>query len=219
MMNYEHALEEYTRVRDVRIDLNNKLVKQLSRKTLLKGGRALGLLVDNVLCFETEDESCVLMDYCIHDCRDLGRNAIDRYLARPRLDANERQLLEAMQRAWFSLFRVESTVRGVGVEATDMLRASRVFLIDVNLSQCRPDGLMLATRVVHIHQWLMTTGAPLPVDPDDLADIRAALAAWRGVTRLGQGEGLSRQEQAELAATILRVCLRRGASNRVRYAS
>jgi len=97
MMNYKHALEEYIRVRDVRIDLNNKLVKQLSRKTLLKGGRTLGLLVDNVLCFETEDESCVLMDYCIHDCRDLGRNAIDRYLARPRLDATERQLLASSQ--------------------------------------------------------------------------------------------------------------------------
>jgi hypothetical protein len=135
------------------------------------------------------------------------------------LDANERQLLEAMQRAWFSLFRVESTVPGVGVEATDMLRAGRVFIVDVNLSHCHPDGLMLATRVAPTHQWLMTTGAPLPVEPDDLADISAALATWRGINRLGQRDGLSRQEQAELAATILRVCLSRGASNRVRYAS
>ena len=94
-----------------------------------------------------------------------------------------------------------------------------VFIIDVNLSHCRPDGLLLATRVVPTHQWLMTTGAPLPVDPDDLADISAELAAWRGLSRLGQGDGLSRQEQAELAVTILRVCLRRGASNRIRYAS
>ena len=54
-----------------------------------------------------------------------------------------------------------------------------VFILDVNLSHCRPDGLMLATRVVPTHQWLMTTGAPLPVDPDDLADISAELAAWR----------------------------------------
>jgi hypothetical protein len=53
MMSYEHALDEYTRIRDIRLDLNHKLVKQLSRKTLLKGGRALGLLVDNVLCFES----------------------------------------------------------------------------------------------------------------------------------------------------------------------
>ena len=216
-MNYEEVLAEYVRLRPRRLELNAKLTRQLSKKVILKGGRKLGLFVDGTLCFETEDETSVLMDYCIHECRDLGRNTVERYLTRPGIDEEDRGLLQAMKMARFSLFRITETVRGVGVKALDLFRQESVFIVDINFGSTARNGLVLASRVMPFVDHLTTTGAALPVDEELFDTIRTAVEAWGGTGAFGRVVGFSPDQQSELTAIVLRTCLARGASHRVRY--
>src|SRR5438105_273349 len=130
----EHAkfLPRYKQLRQVSLELNNRLVKTLSREALDKGGRKLGLLKKNVLILDTEDEIAVLMDYCIHDVLDRGVNTVERYLTEspPPADSDEMMLLQALRQTRFSLFAVEDFEPGVGVHVHDLLRDERLFLTD-----------------------------------------------------------------------------------------
>lgn len=216
-MDYNGALTQYLRLRQTRLELNTKLTRQLSKKAILKGGRNLGLVRRGTLCFETEDETSVLMDYCIHDYRELGRNAVDIYLARPGLGEEERRVLHAMKMARFSLFRITEAVRGVGVKTLDLFRQESVFILDVNLGTCAEEGLVLASRVMPLGDHFTTTGAGLPVDQELFDAIREAVEAWGGAGVFERVAHFSAREQSEFAAIVLRTCVSGGASHRVRY--
>ncbi len=65
MTDHSGLLDRYLRMREVRFRLNNLLVKTIPKKTLEECGRILGFFRKGTLFFETEDETSVLMDYCI----------------------------------------------------------------------------------------------------------------------------------------------------------
>ena len=113
----------------VGIQLNHKLVKTLSTDALTEGGRRLGILKNGTFVFESEDESSVLMDFCIHNVRTDGLNAVQRYLeqSRPPADSDEAVLLTAMLTGFYSLIEVVDAEYGVGVTVRDALRR-RYFL-------------------------------------------------------------------------------------------
>src|SRR5947209_17605733 len=81
MTGHAGLLPRYQHLRRVGLELNNRLVETISRSVLDEGGKKLGILKRNVLTLDTEDEIAVLMDYCIHDVRRHGVNAVERYLA------------------------------------------------------------------------------------------------------------------------------------------
>ena len=99
---------QYQRIRPVRFRLNNELVTRLSRDMLHNGAKSLGMLRDGILVFDTEDETSVLMDYCIYDVDRKGRNAVDQYLADnpPDPDSDEMACLHAMQHATYTMLVV-----------------------------------------------------------------------------------------------------------------
>src|SRR5262249_51022275 len=99
MTQHAELLARYQHLRQVGLQLNNRLVQTLSRNVLDEGGQRLGILQKNVLTLDSEDEVAVLMDYCIHDVRPQGANAIERYLAEspPPPDSDEMLLLQALQ--------------------------------------------------------------------------------------------------------------------------
>ena len=70
-------ITRYKHLRAVGRNLNHKLVKRLSKDDLDKAGKKLGILQSGVLVFNSEDESSVLMDYCLYDVRRNGRNAVE----------------------------------------------------------------------------------------------------------------------------------------------
>src|SRR5439155_15441259 len=121
MTRHAELLPRYKHLRRVGLELNNRLVKTVSRSILDEGGKKLGILKRNVLTLDTEDEIAVLMDYCLHDVRRHGVNAVERYLAEtpPVAEPDEVILLRALRQARYSLFVVESAEPGVGVHVRD----------------------------------------------------------------------------------------------------
>src|SRR6476620_2676220 len=114
MADHSGLLERYRRMRQVRFRLNNLLVTTIPKKTLEECGRILGFFRKGVLGFESEDETSVLMDYCLYYPGPDGRNLVAKYLERsPSADPDEMDALREMTHAYYSLFQVIGVERGV----------------------------------------------------------------------------------------------------------
>lgn len=217
MPRHAEMLARYQHLRRIGLDLNNRLVERLDRSDMDEGGKKLGILRRNVLTLDTEDAIAVLMDFCLHDVRRNGVTAIERYLTEspPPPDSDEWVLLQALRQARFSLFVVESAEPGVGVHVRDLLRDEPRFLVDVGLGRTAKVGMVLAARVMAPDGIGMTTGAALPIGVRPTID-RAQYVDDLKVRGLDYGN-LSPTESSELAATIIRSCLRHGAAEQVEY--
>ena len=133
MTDHSGLLDRYRRMREVRFRLNNLLVKTIPKKTLEECGRILGFFRKGVLFFESEDETSVLMDYCLYYPRPDGRNLVAKYLEKspPPAGSDEMVALQEMTHAYYSLFQVIGVERGVGVGVRDLLRGETGFIVDV----------------------------------------------------------------------------------------
>jgi hypothetical protein len=212
-------LPRYQELRRAGFPLNSRLVQTLSKRDLLDGARRLGLLRAGAIELETEDESAVLMDYCLHDIRRRGKNAIDRFLAQspPPAGSDERILLEAKRRSWFTLIQVEAAEARTGVQARDLLRDESVFVTDVGFSRSGQLGQVMATRLMDADGIVMTTGAPLPVGVLWPAQRDALLDGLKARLPGADFRHPTPAQASDLAAAVIRGCLDRGAAGRVSY--
>ena len=134
MTDHSGLMDRYRRIREVRFRLNHLLVKTIPKKTLEECGRILGLLRKGVLTFETEDETALLMDYCLYHPGADGRHLVAKYGSTRRpTDPDVMAVLRAMKHAYYSLFQVVGVESGVGVTVFDVLREEAGFIADVGL--------------------------------------------------------------------------------------
>jgi hypothetical protein len=216
---HSHLLPRYKHLRQVAMRLNTSLVKTLPRDVLDEGGKRLGMLKGNKLLLDSEDMISVLMDFCIYDVRRQGLNAIERFLAEspPPAGSEDMVLLQAMREARYSLFVIESKESGVSIHVRDLIRDEQLFLMDVNFSQSAPVGLVLAGRIYSPEGIMQSTGATLPVGVLPPAQREMIL---HGLTTHPQGETYrnpSPAQASELAASLIKTCLKLGAGENVRY--
>lgn len=210
--NRDDMISRYQRLRTAGRDLNNRLVRRLSKDALDEGGRKLGILRGGTLVFDTEDETSVLMDYCLYDVRRKGRNTIEQYLidSPPDPESDEMTCLRAMQHAIYSLFVVESVERGLGVMVRDLLSQDVLLVVDMGFGSTAQPGLVFASRLLHHDGFSMTGGAALPVAVVP-ADQRAALTKKLCVATTPDDDGHFDP------APLIRACLRGGSSSHVQY--
>jgi hypothetical protein len=188
------------------------LVERLSKDVLYEGGKRLGILQRGTLVFNSEDESSVLMDYCIYDVRRKGRNAIEQYLidSAPAPESDEMACLRAMQQAIYSLFVVESVIRGFGVTVRDLLSNETILVVDMGFGSTAKPGLVFASRLLFYEGFSITGGAALPISvlPEDERDtITKELARAVKTDDDGYFD----------PAPIIRSCLSQGCSSHVQY--
>jgi hypothetical protein len=219
MAHDDEFLARYQHLRQVGLELNNRLVQTLPRRALDEGGKKLGILKKNTLILDSEDEIAVLMDYCLHDVRSHGLNAIERYLAEspPPDGSDEHIILEAKRRAHFTLVVVESAEPGVGVYARDLFCDEEIFLVDIGFSLTAAAGMILATRLMTADGITMTTGAALPVGRLSAAELSQFLERLETTAPVKDLHHLLPKQAGELSARIIRDCLKHGAAERISY--
>lgn len=207
-------------MREVTFRLGNLLVKTIPKSTLEECGRLLGFIRKGMLVFETEDESSVLMDYCIYYPGSDGRNLVAKYLekAPPPADSDEMVALQQMIHAYYSMFQVIDVERGVGVSVRDVLRGTTGFIVDVGFGNTAQRHMAMATRVIPVDGFLMTGGAGVPVDAS------AAERIFKELKRTGYNpetfdyKQITPRREAELAAVVIRECRSAGMTSRIAYA-
>ena len=215
VLDYEDIAARYLRMRKAGFELNKILPRYVSKEGLQATARKLGIWRKGMLVFDNEDEASVLFDQAIHGYFTDGTNAVDRYLADhpPEPESDQQAVLAANRRSFYSLFQVEGIVPQVGVHVDDLLHDRRYFMADVGFSQTAVKGAVLAAWVLPFEDFLMTSGAPLPVDADTLANI-IQLPALNQPERI---KNLSKPEMADVAAAIIHLCIKSHSSRGVYY--
>jgi hypothetical protein len=218
---YAGLVQRYREYRGITWTLNNEILpKYLSKSVLDAAGRAVGMLRGNTLVMDNEDDIGLLIDYAIHDCREKGGNAVARYRPEAGLDpeSDEYKVVKALSESFYTLVGVSAALPGVGIRVVDLLAERKYLLIDMAFSRTGGKGLVLATRILPYGEFVATSGVALPVDAETLEKIHDSILpkyeiAQEGKCILAGG----RRKAAELTAAVIRLCLRRGASDRIRY--
>lgn len=218
MKEYAELVDRYKRFRKINRKLHSSLFNHLPEKAINECAKKLGISKSGVFVFQEEHEMDVLMDYCIYDYYESGVNAVSRYMAEhpPVPNSDEYTVLKAMSESFYTLVQVEYVIETVGVQACDLLSNREFPLVDIGFSRTAMDGTVIAARIIPFEDFVMTSGAALPVDADVLAGI-LDLLTQRLDGRAEEFAGLTVEQRADLTASIIRFCLKENASSRIAY--
>jgi hypothetical protein len=212
--------DRYLACRQTARGFNNAIVKSLSRDDLQGGARDLGMFHRNTIVWGNEAEVAVFSDHCIYDIRRQGQTAVERFAAASEAPpgSQERLMLDAMVSARYALLVVRRRVGSVGLGVADLFREEEAILCDVSFAATVPRGAILATRVLYpeSEDFCTTSGAALPVSPDDLMRI-ADILGELGADGADDFARLSRDDLDRLTTRILRMLVRSGVTEFVAY--
>ena len=164
------------------------------------------------------DEIGVVMDYCIYDYRQEGLNTVERYIADSQLnpDSDDYTSVNVMSESFYTLVQVQDILPGSGVRVNDLLGEEQFFLIDIGLSHTAVRGMVLATRLLPFNDFVMTSGAALPVDSETLVEIFNT--AIQPYSNSDNGYFILEEEQeADAIAAIIRLCLENNMFSQIEY--
>jgi hypothetical protein len=220
MQDPARDMARYQQIREAAKTVTGTLTKRVSKDILHEGAAKLGILHEGVLVLGSEQEFPILMDFCLHDIRHQGLNVIDRLLAEAPYPpgSDEAIFLEALQRAWYSCFLVESLESGVGVRVQDVIRGGDLLIHDRGMSRTAVPGLLFASRLTAPDNIVMTTGTALPIGvhsnrttlPIRLEEARTMLGRFLDPSQ-------TPEQLSEGIASIIRICLELDTPEHISY--
>ena len=218
MTGHDELVNRYKQFRQITRKLHSDLPAYLSKKAFNICGKKLGIMRRDTLVFNNEQDMAVLMDYCLYDYREDGYNAVSRHLAESKIgtDTDEYKVLRAMSESFYTLVRVEDVLPGVGVHANDLLGDRQFLLIDMGFSETAEQGVVIATRLLPFEDFVMTSGAALPVDQQTLSEILDFAVEHYG-SEDGRYIDVDMHERADLIAEIIRLCLNMRSNSQIFY--
>ena len=159
-----NRIQKYKSIREIGKSLNGKITKVIPKEVIDRTAREMNILVRGVLVFDSQGELDFLFDRIIYDVPWDGRTIIEHFEAESgsKLSAAEKEILEAMKEAYFSLFEVVGGIVGESLQLSDLLSDNEIELMDLSLSATASVGLLLATRLVRIEDIYITTGIAYP---------------------------------------------------------
>ncbi len=212
----QNDVERYQQLRASGRELSAKMLKAIPKGAMTEMGKALGILRDGVLVFDSMDVTSVLMDACLFDWVENGKNVVQKYIeSHPAVPGtDESLLLEAYGRVRYRIILPVAVAAGAGAWCHDILSSERLLLMDIGLSQSMADGAagLIATRTAPLGPYWITTGAPLPI-----GDKKTGEAVLCKLNEAKLLEDKTPAGEHKLALAVIRECLDCGAADYVRY--
>lgn len=155
-------VKKYKKYRKEGRSLNSQVMNTcLDDRAFRDATRLLGIRMGKAIMLDDEDDLSAVMDFALYDCRIEGKSAVERYADEVGgKDEIERELLAGMQRAYTSLFRIESVQRAHRtLVLTDLLTEQEpVEMIDMGLSETAVPGPLIFLRLVPLSDFNMSAG-------------------------------------------------------------
>ncbi|MGY3440202.1 MULTISPECIES: hypothetical protein [unclassified Bradyrhizobium] len=210
----EDLLARYLQLRDISKDLHEEALKSLSGDALLNQARRLGLARGKTLLLEDIDEMYYVYDLAIYTAPRGRSRAIDRYAKSARFEAQSDQelVLDAMRRSQFAILLIEQRHDAIGVIATDILRNTKVWLLDIGIESSMEDGELFATRLLTPGPFSMTAGVLVPFEIGMLKPVSMLLPQ-----RIGDGNPGRAADDRRFAEAVYKVALAGGVMDKVVY--
>jgi hypothetical protein len=210
----DDLLARYLQLREISKRLHDEVLKSISGDALLNQARRLGLAQGRTLVLDDMNEMYYVYDLTIYTAPADRSRAIDRYAKSARFEAqsDERLMLEAMRASQFAILLIEQRHDTVGLIATDILRNSKVWLLDVGLESSMDDGELIATRLLTPGPFSMTAGVNVPFEIEMLEPVCMLLPQ-----RIGNGKLSRIAEDRRFAEAVYKVGLADGVTDRLAY--
>src|SRR4051794_7075250 len=126
----------------------------------------------------------LVFDVAVFDTRSGQSRALDRYArAHPAAPGSDEALtLDALQHSRFHIVRVLRRHQIAGLVTEDTVSHEQLWLMDEGFEATARSGMGLATRLLRVNGFYMTTGAAIPVTADVLKEAIASRSAWQNET-------------------------------------
>jgi hypothetical protein len=207
-------LSHYLHLREISKRLHEEVLKSISGDALLNHARRLGLAQGKTLLLEDMDEMYYVYDLAVYTAPTDRSRAIDRYAKSAKFEAqsDERLMLDAMRRSQFAILLIEQRHDAVGLIATDILRNSKVWLLDVGLEHSMDNGELIATRLLTPGPFSMTAGVNVPFEIEMLEPICMILPQ-----RMANSKLTRIADDRRFAEAVYKVGLADGVMDRIAY--
>lgn len=210
----DDILARYLHLREISKRIHEEVLKCVSTDALLNHARRLGLAQGKTLLLDDMDEMFYVYDLAVYTAPADRSRAIDRYAKSARFDAqsDEGLILDAMRRSQFAILLIEQRHDAVGLIATDILRNSKVWLLDVGIESSMDDGELIATRLITPGPFSMTAGVMVPFKIEMLESICMLLPQRMGNSKLSRIA-----DDRRFAEAVYKVGLADGVMDRMAY--
>ena len=217
-------LDTYRALRDYVVDLHQTLVSKLPAKVLRAGRKKLELGRIDLEEEPAHMAEVVLFDYCLYHYRKNGQTLLEKHLEEnpPEPDSPASLFKEALATYRYTIFEPLGTGEGEGrVPSFDQLQGIGFTLMDEGLADSLAahetplDALpspVLASGMIWLSDFAMTTGPVLPVTPRALEHIEHDLRKQLGPVDEMDFKTLNTHRASDAAATIIKHGLREGAA-------
>lgn len=184
-----NGIKEYKKLRETARSLNSKIIKVVPKEVINQTAKDMNMLSGRTLVLDSEDELSFLFDRIIYDVPCDGKSTLEHFEieSSSQLSEMEKEIIQAMKNAYFSLFEVVGSVPGEYVQLADLLSDNQIELTDLSMSTSARKGLLLATRILEIQDMIMSTGAGYPFQADQkdalISGVKPRQAARRSQRR------------------------------------
>ncbi len=181
--NRQETLERYRHLRAINKSHHSELTKHLPKKSFLTWGKRLGLIKGKkTLVANSISEVHLLNDIAIYSAR-LGKTTpVERYRRRAEfpVESDEAFVLDAMCNSKFAFIMIMRRHPVAGLIVSDLLRREEIWLMDEGLEETGQEGVVLASRLVNLYDFYMTTGVSVLLDEDLLEEIAGPFINFSG---------------------------------------
>jgi len=208
----------YQKLRSTTYTIHNAIIKLMGSERLFESARALGMARRDGFASLSDTEINIICDHAIYADPRKRAGHIQAYRATQHvLDDDSEMVLASMLDAKYCLLQYESHfITDVGIKVIDQLRQQTFVLFDINLSHMANQDMLIATHIIAPEGISMTTGGGLPIpDNESLRAIDDLLVVEFGSGKRNFDE---HNTNGKLATGMIRILLKTGASERIRYA-
>ena len=165
-MDREQARAEYRKILAGVVRHHQAMDRHVTGAALARIAKRLGLRVKGGVIEAGDDEMTLVSDLAVYGRVAGSTRAIDRYAraVAGSLDTFDKDLLEALRRSWFSVFRFTSRHPIAGWYVDDrLLDRTGLWLMNEALERSARAGMGLGARVFEFGSFVVTTGGAAPL--------------------------------------------------------
>lgn len=166
------TMQSYQEYRKSLRDLHTTLAKTLPRNKIMDSAKILGLVRNQTLIFDDEDQIGVVMDLAIYESLQGEETALDLYKAshEPENDTEnevDKELLIAMSNSKSSLFEIIAvSPEEHRLVYRDLLQpgTDEFVVTDIHFSQTARVGTVVFSRIIRCMEFNMSSGVAFPFE-------------------------------------------------------
>ncbi|MGA3397869.1 MAG: hypothetical protein ABSC95_01515 [Acetobacteraceae bacterium] len=212
-MTREEKISRYRHLRAIGKQHQNAAMKFVSRATMLDYGRRLGIVQGNTFVCDSPDELAFVFDLALYTSREGRSRGIDRYArtVTPAPGSDSAVMLKAAQNSRFGVWRIDGRHEPAGLAIWDVARETTHWLMDEGFEATAPIGSVFAGRVMAVDDFVMTSGAVVPLDADTLVETFAYAPNWSARSRAAV------VEDPRFAIAVFRAAIQSGIADRIEF--